>query len=149
MNNRGFTLIEILMVVMLIGVVAVVAVPQYIDFTNNAKIAVTQEKLVTIKQAIIGDPRIVSEGRVVAAGFIAHMGSVPANLTVLVTQGAQANYDPFTKTGWRGPYLDDSDANWDRDAWGTALSYDSVGRTITSYGPDGVSGGGDDISVSF
>ena len=137
------------MVLMIVSVVSIIALPQFLDFSRDAKTAVTNEKLMVIKQAIIGDGRIVSEGRVVAAGFISNVGSVPTALTNLTTQGAFANYDPFTKIGWRGPYVNSTDVNWNKDAWGTLLEYSQAGRYIRSCGPNLTCGNADDITVSF
>ncbi len=137
------------MVVILVGIISVVAIPNFINFTDDGKTVTTQEKLISIKKAIIGDPSIVMGGRVVAAGFYAHIGSYPASLNDLVTQGAYPVYNPFTKIGWRGPYLDSSSADWNLDSWQVAIVYSQAGQTITSCGPDGACGNADDIQVAF
>ncbi|OFZ39364.1 MAG: hypothetical protein A2504_11530 [Bdellovibrionales bacterium RIFOXYD12_FULL_39_22] len=137
------------MVVVLIGIVAVVVTPNFIDFSDEAKSAVTQEKLVVIKYAIMGDPKLVSSGALKSSGYFSHMGSLPSTLNDLVVQGVQTTYDPFTKLGWRGPYLDNTSADWNLDGWKTAIIYSQVGRTITSCGEDGLCGNGDDIQISF
>lgn len=41
-NNRGFTLIEIVMVLVLLGILAAVAVPKYYDLKTNAEKASAQ-----------------------------------------------------------------------------------------------------------
>ena len=41
-NNRGFTLIEIVMVLVLLGILAAVAVPKYYDLKTNAEKAAAQ-----------------------------------------------------------------------------------------------------------
>lgn len=53
MNQRGFTLIEILMVVMLVAILAAVSIPQFIDFRVDAKNAATQSALGTLRTAIV------------------------------------------------------------------------------------------------
>lgn len=149
MKAGGFTLVEILMVLLLVGILSAVGVNQFINFGGEARTAMTNEKLNQIKQAIIGDSRRVANGRYLNPGFESHMGSLPTALTDLTTQGAQPAYNPFSKTGWRGPYISDTSSDWNLDAWGTAIVYNSGARTLTSYGPDKASGGGDDIVVSF
>ena len=137
------------MLMVLVGIMMSVALPQFLDFSEEAREAVTTERMNQIKIAIVGDPRLRANGMYLKPGFEAHMGSVPTALTELTTQGAQTSYDPYTKTGWRGPYITTTDSDWSNDGWGTALVYSSGGRTITSYGPDEAAGGGDDIVVSF
>jgi len=36
-NNKGFTLVEIIAVLVILGILAVIAVPRYIDLASNAK----------------------------------------------------------------------------------------------------------------
>ena len=38
-NNRGFTLIELIIVIVILGILAVVAAPRFIDLSRDAKIA--------------------------------------------------------------------------------------------------------------
>ncbi|HNX68519.1 MAG TPA: prepilin-type N-terminal cleavage/methylation domain-containing protein [Candidatus Omnitrophota bacterium] len=42
MNKRGFTLIELIMVIVLLGLLAVVAIPKYYDLQTDAKTAAEQ-----------------------------------------------------------------------------------------------------------
>ena len=153
LNPEGFTLLEILMVISLIGVLAAVGVSQYVNFGKEAKTAVTQEKLVAIKIAIDGDGRMVSSGIPTKPGFAVNCLALPATLTDLLTQpgsGACASvYDPYTKQGWRGPYVSNTDPQWDIDGWGNAIQYNSATRTLKSCGADGSCGDSDDVELSF
>lgn len=143
MSQRGYTLIEILMVVLLVSIVSAVSIVKMIDFRNDAKLAVTRERLNSFREAILGNASTNQRG------FLNHVGSVPASLTALTTRGTLPAYDPINKTGWNGPYVDANVANWDRDAWGTAYQYNAATRTITSCGPNLSCGNADDISVTF
>lgn len=147
--QRGITMIEILMVLILVSILSAVATSSFINFSDTAKISVTTERILEFKRAIVGDSRQVAQGRLINPGYESQMGALPNALTDLTTQGAQAAYNPFTKTGWRGPYVSNTSSDWNLDAWGTAIVYSKAGRSLTSYGPDKASGGGDDIVVTF
>jgi prepilin-type N-terminal cleavage/methylation domain-containing protein len=143
MRPSGFTLIEILMVITLVAVLSAVALPQFIDFRDDARSAVTRDRLNSFRSSILGDP---GTGR---TGYLTHFGSPPPSLNALIVRGAQPVYNPVTKIGWNGPYVDGTVPDWDRDAWGTALVYSGATRTLRSCGPNRSCGDGDDLTISF
>ncbi len=54
-NQRGFTLIELVIIIILIGVLAAVAVPRYVDLRENAVMASAQATLDAGRAAIVLD----------------------------------------------------------------------------------------------
>lgn len=84
------------------------------------------------------------------------VGALPTSLTDLLNKpGAVAacSLDAANQavTGWCGPYLIPTfqGENLFADGWGKALVYSSAARTITSWGPNRASGGGDDLTQGF
>jgi type II secretory pathway pseudopilin PulG len=155
-NEQGFSLVEGLLTAIVIAILATVTVPQFIDYSVHARVAVTEEKMSEIKKAILGDARVVSGGRNTELGYEIHCKEPPSSLQDLVVQPSSGNcaqpYNPFTKRGWRGPYLKTSDESWDRDAWGQQIEVfgsNSPARTIRSCGPDHLCGNNDDITLVY
>ncbi|MFK8397562.1 prepilin-type N-terminal cleavage/methylation domain-containing protein [Pseudomonas sp. BGr12] len=50
--QKGFTLIELMIVVAIIGILAAVAIPQYADYTSRARASSTVQELAAYKQAV-------------------------------------------------------------------------------------------------
>ncbi|MBU6374522.1 MAG: prepilin-type N-terminal cleavage/methylation domain-containing protein [Bdellovibrionales bacterium] len=156
---RGFTLLEVLLALGLVAILSVAAITQFTDFSQDAKTAVTKERMNTIRVAIKGDARMVSNGQFVRPGFEAHCGALPGvktgqsgatALSELITNpGSYSAYSITTKTGWRGPYLSQSDGTWSKDGWGLDFEYDPSARTLKSRGPDAQLGTADDLVITL
>ena len=148
-DRAGFSLTEVLMAVLLIAILSVIGVTQFTNFAKDARISVNKDRMDALKKAITGDPKLVANGQYVSPGYESQVGWLPTSLNDLVTVCSNCSaYNYYTKTGWRGPYVSNL-SGWNQDAWGIAFNYNGSNRTITSFGPDKGSGGGDDISVTF
>jgi hypothetical protein len=144
-DQRGFTLIEIVIIIVTLGILAAVAVPKFVELTENSKVNATQQEMLTLKRAIAGNPDVVAGGEYVDRGFEGDVGFAPSRLVDLVRKPDSIGaYNPLTRLGWNGPYIDSSGGEYLSDAWGHAYVYQAAGRTILS-----AADGSDSIRVTF
>jgi general secretion pathway protein G len=134
-RSVGFTLLELLVVVAIIGLLAAYVGPKYFTQIGRSEQAVAKSQLEAFSRAL-GAYRI-------------DVGSYPtteeglAVLTVKPSDSAKA-------TKWNGPYLEKTAP---LDPWGKSYIYRSPGSKsdfeLVSYGKDGQPGGtGDAADVS-
>lgn len=74
-NQRGFTLIEIIAVLVILGILAAVAIPKYLDIQNEARVKAAKGQVAEVKGRL-------STG---LAGYMLSNGSKPAGGSALVT----------------------------------------------------------------
>ena len=145
LDQGGFTLIELVIVIVVLGILAAVAIPRFSDMTDSSKINATKQELANLKRAIVGNPHATAGGAYVNRGFAGDIGSLPSRLEDLVTKpDSIAAYNPLTRLGWNGPYMDGDGGAYLVDAWGASYTYQRAGRQIFSSG-----GGSDTIRITF
>ncbi|MFO7871054.1 MAG: type II secretion system protein GspG [Kiritimatiellia bacterium] len=123
-RRSGFTLVEVLLVVAIIGVLATIGILSLPGRREEAMINATRGKIDVICTAV--DVYEVDTGR------------YPPNLSALVNDDGSPN--------WHGPYVR---GGVPEDAWGTTFQFKTTGeRTyrIVSAGPDRQFGTDDDIT---
>lgn len=129
---RAFTLIELLLVLVILGILAAIVVPKFSGRTEQARITAAQSQIATFSTAL--------------DAFEVDNGFYPKGkdgLRDLVVQ-------PRDTTSWRGPYLKGNDIPV--DPWGHAYAYEFPGKNnnnsydLMSLGPDGRAGNEDDIT---
>jgi len=148
-GEEGFSLVEVVLVIVILGIIAAVAIPKLADFAEQSKINATRNEMMTLKTAIIGDPDYVVNGVPINRGFKGDVGQSPAQLQDLVANdGSYASWNRFTKTGWNGPYInDDGSGSYLTDAWGTG--YQLTASSIRSAGQNKIFNDEDDIVITY
>ncbi len=129
MKKRGFTLIEVMVVVAIISLLIGIMTPMVYKLLENGEIAETRDKMKALKVAMVGNPQLYQNGIRTSYGFVGDNGDLPDNLSDLKTYiMAQENYD--------------------KDAWGNVISYvvhdpaidvsgGKVAANLSSTTPDG------------
>lgn len=145
MNRRGFTLIEIIIVLAVLAVLLGMLTPMVLRSVQSSSEDATRQDVERIFKAIVGDPQKEN------FGYLGDMGRLPTTLSELVARGSQPAFHTAdgavehvggVGSGWRGPYLTGQFETSDlfKDPWGQPFSYTNTGPTagqIVSGGPDG------------
>ena len=129
-SQKGFTLIELVMVIIIIGIMAGVAMKSMDSAIETGRIESTKKEMEQLAQAIAGNPELISNRSRVDFGYVGDVGSLPSILDALVNQ-------PPGYTTWKGPYIRNSftqaSEDYKRDGWNVLYTY-SGGVTIISTG---------------
>ena len=145
LDKSGFTLIELVIVIVALGILATVAIPKFGSLTQKSRTNASRQEMLSIKEAIVGNPAAVAGGEYIDRGFEGDVGFVPSTLSDLAVKPDSVNsYDKFTRLGWNGPYIDADRGEYLKDAWGNNYTYEPGNRRITS-----TEGGSGSIIVSF
>lgn len=165
-EERGFTLLEIIIVLAVLAILAGIAVPTMYRQIASSRQKATREEMANLKRALIGDKRRIQNGMRSDFGYLGDWGNLPERLDGLVrAQSPRWYYDKVRKigAGWNGPYISETFSggkeDYKYDAWQNAYIYSSrvytnkdgelVDGKIMSLGPDGKEGGGDDMTVEI
>ncbi len=130
--SSGFTLVELLVVMVIIGMLAALVAPRFIRQEEKAKVKAAQAQIELLGTAL--------------DTFRLDTGRYPTSQEGL---GALRR-KPGGLERWDGPYIK---KNVPQDPWGKSFSYQSPGQNgpydLASYGADGAPGGeGDDRDLT-
>jgi general secretion pathway protein G len=122
--QAGFTLLELLVVMVIIGLLAGYVGPKYFSQIGKSEIKATRAQIDALGKAV--DQYRLDVGR---------FPSTDEGLAALISR-------PANQVKWDGPYLS---KNVPLDPWGTAYQYKSPGEhgdyDLISFGKDGRPGG--------
>ena len=122
-RNRGFTLVELLLVLVILALIGGLVLPGIIGKAEGAKVKAAQSQIDRLSMAV--------------ESYYLDTGKTPDSLDELVEGGGDA-------AGWNGPYVKKSSL---KDPWGRDYVYQYPGEhgdfDIYSYGADGQAGGDD------
>ncbi|HEC99276.1 MAG TPA: type II secretion system protein [Proteobacteria bacterium] len=77
-NQHGFTLLEVLIVLFILGMIALMAWPGLGILDDRERERLTREKMEVIRRAIVGDPdRFDADGRRIIGGYVGDMEKWP------------------------------------------------------------------------
>lgn len=129
----GFTLLELLVVILIIGLLTGIVAPRFLGQIGRSETTTARAQLDALDKAL--------QAYRIDTG---HFPSTAQSLRALVTQ-------PGDEPRWRGPYMQ---GEIPPDPWGTPYQYRNPGSTgrdydLLSYGKDRSPGGtGDDADIS-
>jgi general secretion pathway protein G len=130
-KTRGFTLLELLVVIVIIGLLAGYVAPRYFSQVGRSEIQVAKAQIESLEKAL--DQYRLDTRR---------YPSTEEGLQALVSK-------PESAAGWSGPYLKKAVPV---DPWGRPYAYHTPGQKgeyeVFTYGRDGKPGGtGDDADI--
>ena len=120
-GQRGFTLVELLLVLVILALIAGLVLPGIIGKAESAKAKAASSQISRISMSV--------------ESFYLDTGRTPSSLEELVNE-------PSGAKGWNGPYIKNSLL---KDPWGRTYQYRVPGEhgdfDIQSFGADGQQGG--------
>ncbi len=127
-NKRGFTLIELVLVIAVIGIITAVATVKMLPSLETSRYEATKTEMQELAYAIIGNPEVYTDGARSDFGYIGDIGALPPNLDALVS-------NPGYST-WEGPYIkvDFNNVDFKQDAWKVDYTYSDTLLRSTGSG---------------
>ncbi len=120
-GQRGFTLVELLLVLVILALIAGLVLPGIIGKAESAKAKAASSQISRISMSV--------------ESFYLDTGSTPDSIEDLVNE-------PAGVSGWNGPYIKNSLL---KDPWGRPYQFRAPGEhgdfDIWSFGADGQQGG--------
>ncbi|MGD9807248.1 MAG: type II secretion system major pseudopilin GspG [Deferribacterales bacterium] len=130
-NNKGFTIIEVLVVIVILGILGSLLVPKFLDKPDEARVAKANLDIKAIESAL-------------------KIYKLENSVYPTTEQGLEAlirkpEVEPIPKNYKRGGYIEENSIKdpWDNDYVYRSPGEDDRDYEIISYGADGKEGGED------
>jgi general secretion pathway protein G len=125
-RHRGFTLIEMVVVIIIIGILASIAAMKMSSTIETSKFEATRAEMDELARAIVGDAAVYNDGARSDFGYVGDIGALPPNLNALVTNPGFAS--------WNGPYINSNTGSDDFKKDGWDVDYIYIGTLLRSVG---------------
>jgi prepilin-type N-terminal cleavage/methylation domain-containing protein len=137
-KNAGFTLLELVVVVAVMGLISSMAMDVYSDNTNQKRFELTKQRVNELKYAIVGNTSHTINNIPITNSFVADIGKLPENINALLFNDYCSKINYFSQVScegnsgiwkvlsndWNGPYLRNRYTSAEgslvfKDAWGS------------------------------
>ncbi len=140
LGQGGFSLVELVMVIVILAVLATIAVGVLTSTVDTARFDATTAEMVALEKAIVGDDTLQQNGLRTAFGYVGDIGGLPSSLDRLVTQAGEATWAAGPVTGqymgWHGPYIGSTFTqnpnDYKTDACGNTYSWTQATGVLTT-----------------
>jgi prepilin-type N-terminal cleavage/methylation domain-containing protein len=127
-DERAFTLIELVIVIVITGIIATVATRKMTSTLETARMERTVQEMDHFAYAMVGNPDLQNSGARTDFGYVGDVGSLPPSLDALRS-------NPGGYSTWNGPYISEgvNASTYGKDAWGSNYIYnDTLLRSVGS-----------------
>jgi len=133
-RQTGFSLVELTVVLLIITLLTSVAVRETSELAFQTRYEQTKERLEMIRQAILGNPKLIANGQQAVSGFVADMGRLPRNIRELIQRWGDCNIDKGDRSQAECAALS---GTWTDSAWSSDAVADIDPETGLRYGWNG------------
>jgi len=144
-SRQGFTLMEIMVVIIVIAVLASVAGPMIGSITDQGRASATKSKLASLKSALlsysadvgrfpyVGDSTKLTCSDAYNTASLKYLHNSSENNVLVSNEIAPFNLEPYHvnyQRRYKGPYMDANPEDFMHDGWGNFITYFATGNNV-------------------